>query len=105
MKILIENGAHDCFNAGDLSMLKVCLNRLKSAYPNADLLTVSEAPQRLTVVFKDSNPTNIIEGRGLWLQDRNILVGYIKFSHLKIPGLIILKHRYGETTFSWRGNG
>jgi polysaccharide pyruvyl transferase WcaK-like protein len=78
LKILIENGAHDCFNAGDLSMLKVCLNRLKSAYPNADLLTVSEAPQRLTVVFKDSNPTNIIEGRGLWLQDRNIFGGLHK---------------------------
>ncbi|MBL1457676.1 MAG: polysaccharide pyruvyl transferase family protein [Methylophaga sp.] len=83
MKILIENGAHDCFNAGDLSMLIVCLNRLKTAYPSAELLTVNEAPQKLKVLYKDCTPTNILTGRHLWLQDRNMFGGLHKIIPFK----------------------
>ena len=47
MQILIENSGYHLQNMGDVAMLQAATNRLRMAFPNAELLTMTIAPSRL----------------------------------------------------------
>ncbi|WP_417511567.1 polysaccharide pyruvyl transferase family protein [Methylophaga sp.] len=72
MKILIENGTYDCHNAGDLSMLKVCIERVHELFPTSDIYTVTESAEELLNISDKTKAISFLTGRLLWLQPRNI---------------------------------
>lgn len=83
LNVLIENGTYDCHNAGDLSMLKVCIDRLQKHYPNDKILTATEAPASLKLINDKTIPVSLLRGKLLWLQDRNLLGGLHKVLPIK----------------------
>ncbi len=72
MKILIENGTYDCHNAGDLSMLKVCIERVHELFPTSDIYTVTESAEELLNLSDKTKAISFLRGRSLWLRPRNI---------------------------------
>lgn len=72
LKILIENGTYDCHNAGDLSMLKVCIERVHELFPTSEIYTVTESAEELLNVSDKTQAISFLTGRSLWLQPRNI---------------------------------
>lgn len=83
LNVLIENGTYDCHNAGDLSMLKVCIDRLQSHFPDDNIFTVTEAPDSLKLINNKTIPVSLLKGKVLWLQERNILGGLHKVLPIK----------------------
>ena len=47
MRILIENSGYHLQNMGDVAMLQVAAQRIRAAYPNAELLTLTHSAERL----------------------------------------------------------
>lgn len=47
MRILIENSGYHLQNMGDVAMLQVAAQRIRTAYPNAELLTLTHSAERL----------------------------------------------------------
>ena len=46
-RIFVEPGSHDVLNLGDIAMLQVCVERLRSALPGASIGVITSAPERL----------------------------------------------------------
>lgn len=46
-RILVESGSHDVLNLGDVAMLQVCVERLRSSLPGASIGVITAAPERL----------------------------------------------------------
>lgn len=46
-RILIDPSSHHLLNAGDVAMSQICVERLRSAWPNARIETLTTAPERL----------------------------------------------------------
>lgn len=83
LNILIENGTYDCHNAGDLSMLKVCIERVIKKFPNSNVLTVSEAPISLKLISDKTTPVSLLKGKVVWLQERNLFGPMHRFMPIK----------------------
>ena len=68
MRILIENGGYHLENMGDVAMLQITAQRIRSAFPDTELLTLSHAPKRLAHFIGGSllDPRQ----RQLWLDSR-----------------------------------
>lgn len=95
MNILIENGTYDCHNAGDLSMLKVCIDRINMHLPNCNLFTVTESPESLKLVHNKTKPISLLKGKLIWSNNRNVFGGL----HKLIPSN---KHALNELESGFR---
>lgn len=78
MKILVENGTYGCHNAGDMTMLQVCVNRLHEYFPTAKIYVVTQSPENLTKNIPNCIPIELLEGKLLYSQNRNLFKGLHK---------------------------
>jgi colanic acid/amylovoran biosynthesis protein len=74
MRILVDNGAYDLRNMGDVAMLQVMVKRFLEQWPEAEVTVFSEAPGLLREFCPQTAPLPFA-GRRLWLQGRNVLGG------------------------------
>jgi colanic acid/amylovoran biosynthesis protein len=56
MRLLVESGAYDVRNLGDVAMLKVCVRRLRTLWPEARIDVVTADPARLAAAVPDATP-------------------------------------------------
>ncbi len=47
MRILVDQSGYDLLNIGDVAMLQSCVVRLRQLWPDAEILVISHAPERL----------------------------------------------------------
>ncbi|MGI2905521.1 polysaccharide pyruvyl transferase family protein [Tolypothrix sp. VBCCA 56010] len=66
MKILVEQSGYNLTNVGDLAMLQVAVERLKSFWPNASITIFTKAPEKLYEYCPDTLPL-LPSGRQLWI--------------------------------------
>lgn len=68
MRILIENSGYHLQNMGDVAMLQIAAQRIQSAFPTAELRTLTHSPERLDryVGGQPFDPRR----RQLWLDSR-----------------------------------
>jgi polysaccharide pyruvyl transferase WcaK-like protein len=72
MRILIDSGAYDCRNMGDMSMLKVAVRRLHQLWPDASLHVLTAAPEALSMHCPEAVPTPVA-AREMWFAERSLL--------------------------------
>jgi len=72
MRILVDNGAYDCANFGDVAMMQVTVSRLHSAWPNASIEVITDNHEALAKYCADAKPVPA-KGRNAWFLDRNLL--------------------------------
>lgn len=48
MRILIDQSGYELLNLGDIAMLQSCIIRLRQLWPEAEILAISHAPERMT---------------------------------------------------------
>lgn len=79
MKILIENGAYQLLNVGDMSMLRVAVERIKEKFPSASISVITSSANRLLERFPEVKAIPK-SGRDAWLSP--IFSNYLKGSFL-----------------------
>lgn len=47
MRILVDQSSYDLLNIGDVAMLQSCVARLRSQWPDAEIMVIAHEPQRL----------------------------------------------------------
>lgn len=47
MRILVDQSGYDLLNIGDVAMLQSCVTRLKSQWPEAEIMVITREPRRL----------------------------------------------------------
>lgn len=47
VRILVDQSGYDLLNIGDVAMLQSCVTRLKQLWPNAEIMVICHAPERL----------------------------------------------------------
>jgi polysaccharide pyruvyl transferase WcaK-like protein len=47
MRILVDQSGYDLLNIGDVAMLQACVTRLRQLWPDAEIMVVCHAPERL----------------------------------------------------------
>src|ERR1700730_1719356 len=65
MKILIDNGGPQFSNLGDLALLVSIYSALKAEWPDAEIFTFAEKPERLEEVLPGAKPVSPY-GRSRW---------------------------------------
>lgn len=65
MKIIVENSGYTINNVGDLSMLKVAIDRLTKLFPNSEIYVFTYAPNELSKHCPKAYPLNPV-GRKIW---------------------------------------
>jgi polysaccharide pyruvyl transferase WcaK-like protein/O-antigen/teichoic acid export membrane protein len=56
MRILVEHSGYALVNIGDIAMLQGCVHRLRSLWPDAEILVFTESADRLRVVCPGAEP-------------------------------------------------
>lgn len=72
MQILLDNGAYEFGNLGDVTMLMVAVRRLRELWPTAEVDVLIDRPDELRRVCPEATPLRV-DGRNLWFQERNLL--------------------------------
>ena len=47
VRILVDQSSYDLLNIGDVAMLQSCVTRLRSQWPDAEIMVIAHEPQRL----------------------------------------------------------
>ncbi|MFN8123141.1 MAG: polysaccharide pyruvyl transferase family protein [Thermoleophilia bacterium] len=63
MRIVIEHGEHQHRNRGDVAMLQVAVDRLRSLWPDAELAVVTGDPELLAELVPGALPIRLTAGR------------------------------------------
>ena len=69
MHILIDSGSYHCLNVGDVAMLQIGVERLRSLWPDASIAAVTNAPETLARHCAGVQPVPLV-GRVVFLSDR-----------------------------------
>ena len=56
MKIFVENSGYDLENMGDVAMLQVTVSRLQSLWPDAVIVILTNAPEKLAELCPNTFP-------------------------------------------------
>lgn len=72
MQILVDNGAYEFGNVGDVTMLMVAMRRLREMWPDARVNVLTANPDELQRLCPDAMALSV-DGRNLWFQERNLL--------------------------------
>jgi len=83
MRILVDTGAYDCANIGDVAMMQVTVSRLRACWPLAWIGVITNNPVGLRKLCPDAIPVSA-KGRNCWLVDRNLLGRY----HKHLPSFV-----------------
>jgi polysaccharide pyruvyl transferase WcaK-like protein len=67
--ILIDSGSYHCLNVGDVAMLQVGVERLRSLWPDASIAAVTNAPETLALHCAGVQPVPLV-GRIAFHSDR-----------------------------------
>lgn len=87
MQILLDNGAYELGNVGDIAMLQVAVRRLRALWPDAVIHVLNDHPDALLRLCPESSPL-LTEGRNMWFMERNILgPAYHLAPHAAAPAL------------------
>jgi polysaccharide pyruvyl transferase WcaK-like protein len=78
MRILVDTGAYDCANLGDVAMMQVTASRLRAFWPAASIEVITNNPEALGRFCPDAKPVPA-KGRNWWFNDRNLLGHYHKY--------------------------
>lgn len=54
MRILVDQSGYDLLNIGDVSMLQSCVSRLRNLWPDAEIMVICHAPERLASYCPDT---------------------------------------------------
>ena len=65
MKIFVETGSYDFGNVGDVAMLQVTVSRLQNLWPDAVIVILTNAPEKLSELCPNTFPVSP-NGRQLW---------------------------------------
>jgi len=76
MRVLIISGDYKCGNIGDVAMLQVTIERLKSLWPNVGIHVLTDDPSSLLVHCPDVEPL-FHRGRRIWCSDQYLVGGGI----------------------------
>lgn len=63
MRIVIEHGEHQHRNRGDVAMLQVAVDRLRSLWPHAEIAVVTGDPEALADLVPGTVPIRLTSGR------------------------------------------
>ena len=68
-RLLVEPGSHAMLNLGDIAMVQVCVERLRTLWPNASIGVVTGAPERLAEHCPGVEPVRV-SGQHEWFGRR-----------------------------------
>lgn len=99
MRILVENGAENLLNLGDVAMLQVAVARLRDLWPDSRIQVVTSRPDLLQKYCPGTEPLPA-HGHYLWLSSR-ILPGrfYPLLSQTTLQGLEIIEDKARDLLF------
>jgi len=69
--IVLENGAYELLNLGDIAMLRVAYERLAATWPRAKIFIVTKSAEALKALFPSAEPI-LTEDRNAWLETFNL---------------------------------
>ncbi len=91
MQILLDNGAYELGNVGDIAMLHVAVRRLRALWPGAVIHVLNDHPDELRRLVPESQPL-LTDGRNMWFLERNILGPVYRLApHAATPALDALE--------------
>jgi colanic acid/amylovoran biosynthesis protein len=90
MRIVIDPGTYNCLNMGDLAMLQVAVQRLRSLVPCAELQVITDTPEALLKHCPGVQPLSAA-ARRVWCDDRTLIRGQRYIPKALLIGLLRAK--------------
>ena len=71
-RIVVESGAYNCGNMGDVAMMMAAAGRLAELWPQAEIGVLTAQPEKLARFCPDAVPIDV-EARRTWLSGRSLI--------------------------------